>query len=70
MTRCPLCNYETSADECVRVCSQCPLEPNCRHVCCPHCGYEQPPEAPVVTWVTRVARTLVARRTPGPRGGP
>ncbi|MBI3159111.1 MAG: ferrous iron transport protein A [Chloroflexi bacterium] len=41
---CPLCGVEFQAGD-PSACAACPLASDCRLVCCPNCGYQQPDPA-------------------------
>lgn len=50
---CGFCGLVFDASAAEVACVGCPLAGGCHLVRCPRCGYEMPPESPVVNWVRR-----------------
>ncbi len=49
--KCAFCGYEFDPAEAQVACAGCPLTGDCHLIRCPHCGYETPPEAKLVSWL-------------------
>lgn len=43
VVQCSFCGFTFSVPAHMASCQSCPLNKNCRMVCCPRCGYKMPP---------------------------
>lgn len=61
MRVCPLCGLRFYEAEAKRPCRGCPLDSNCRLICCPNCGYQMPEEP---RWLIRFKHWWQDRKRP------
>ena len=57
--KCGYCGHEFGPEEAGTACGSCPLVKGCHLVRCPRCGYEMPPEARLITWLSDLKRKTV-----------
>jgi len=57
--KCGFCGYEFNPKEAGIACSGCLMVKGCHLVRCPRCGYEMPPEARLITWLSDLKRKTV-----------
>lgn len=50
--KCGFCGYEFDPAQANSACGRCPLVKGCHLVRCPRCGYEMPPEAKLIRWLS------------------
>lgn len=52
--KCPLCGNVFS--DYTYACETCPLNKNCKLICCPHCNYKFPQESKIVNYFNKILK--------------
>ena len=58
--KCGFCGGEFNPEEAETACGSCPLVKGCHLVRCPHCGYEMPPEAKLITLLRNLKNSKIS----------